>query len=97
MTSSSAVARGTSEAFRLSYTPLPTELLTYNANTLASLTLPTGYAPYSIELASTTQAEVGAGTNVISGERRSYAELERTANVAASGGGASLAVLSLRA
>jgi len=64
------------------FSRLPQELITYNTNTLASITLPTGYQAYTTEFASTTQAEVGAGTNVISGKRRSYAELERTANVA---------------
>jgi len=60
------------------FSRLPAELIAYNQATLASLTLPTGYTPYAIELASTTQVEVGAGAMVISGKRRSYAEYERT-------------------
>jgi len=64
------------------FSRLPAELLTYNQQTLSTLMLPTGYTPYTTELASTTQVEVGAGAMVVSGKRRSYAEYERTANVA---------------
>jgi hypothetical protein len=64
------------------FSPLPAAMITYNDNTLNSLTLPPGTPTYTTELASNTQVEVGAGPYVISGKRRSYAEYERTANVA---------------
>uniref|UniRef100_A0A7S2BS48 PBP domain-containing protein n=1 Tax=Haptolina brevifila TaxID=156173 RepID=A0A7S2BS48_9EUKA len=62
--------------------PLPAELLLYNTNTLSSLTMPAGYVPYSFEDTSTTMPEVGAGTNVISGKRNDWDELERTRHAA---------------
>jgi len=60
------------------FSQLPTDLQTYNAATIASLTLPAGSPSYIVELASTTQIEVGAGPYVISGKRRSYAEYQRS-------------------
>jgi ABC-type phosphate transport system substrate-binding protein len=63
------------------FSPLPSALLTYNTNTLASITLPAGYTAYTTETASATQPEVGMGAMVISGKRRSFAEYERSQNV----------------
>ena len=59
------------------FVKLPAEMQTYNTATLASLTLPAGYAALSVELASNTLIEVGAGVNVLSGKRREYGEWDR--------------------
>ena len=68
---------GQSKAEDNMFVRLPAALQTYNADTLASLTLPAGYAALSFELASATQVEVGAGMNVLSGKRREYGEWDR--------------------
>ena len=59
------------------FVKLPAAMQTYNTATLASLTLPAGYAALSVELASNTLIEVGAGVNVLSGKRREYGEWDR--------------------
>jgi len=68
---------GQSKAEDNLFVRLPASLQDYNTATLATLTLPTGYAALSFELASTTQAEVGAGMTVLSGKRREYGEWDR--------------------
>jgi len=71
-------AEGQAMAVEQLFDPLPTSLIAYNTATLDGLTLPANTPTYTVELASTTQIEVGAGAYVISGKRRSYAEYERT-------------------
>ena len=73
---------GQADAATNLFSPLPQAILNYNQLTLTNLTLPAGTPSYSIELASTTLSEVGAGATVISGKRRTYAEYERSQNVA---------------
>ena len=70
-------AEGQAKAEDKLFVKLPTKMQTYNTATLASLTLPAGYAALSVELASDTQIEVGAGMSVISGKRREYGEWDR--------------------
>ena len=60
------------------FVKLPAGVLTYNEATLASITLPSGYAALSFELASETLVEVGAGALVLSGKRREYGEWDRS-------------------
>jgi len=58
---------------------LPQEMIDYNTNSLAQLSLPAGTPTYIIETASETQSEVGAGPYVLSGKRNTYAVLDRGA------------------
>ena len=60
------------------FVKLPAGVLAYNEATLASITLPSGYAALSFELASETLVEVGAGALVLSGKRREYGEWDRS-------------------
>lgn len=62
------------------FVKLPQQILDYNTVTLASITTPSTMPAFITELASTTQARVGAGQYVISGKRRSFAEVERSNN-----------------
>merc|ERR1740130_332302 len=59
------------------FVKLPAAMQTFSTNALATLTMPAGYAALSVELASDTQIEVGAGMNVLSGKRREYGEWDR--------------------
>ena len=59
------------------FVKLPAAMQTFSTNALATLTMPAGYAALSVELASDTQIEVGAGMSVISGKRREYGEWDR--------------------
>ena len=70
-------AEGQEKAEEKLFVKLPAEMQTYNTATLDSLTLPAGYAALSVELASNTLIEVGAGMNVLSGKRRDYGEWDR--------------------
>lgn len=65
------------------FVKLPPQILSYNTNSIASITMPIGAPTFITETASITQPLVGAGEYVISGKRKSYAEVERTANSAA--------------
>ncbi|KAL1515939.1 hypothetical protein AB1Y20_002553 [Prymnesium parvum] len=57
------------------FSKLPVELESYNAVALSTLLLPAGTTRFTTEFLTLPYA--GAGTYVISGKRRSYAELER--------------------
>ncbi len=58
------------------FSRLPSDLEIYNANTLASITLPAGFVLFGTELASTTQPWIGARDNVFSGKRRSWLDYQ---------------------
>ena len=51
---------------------LPQAILDYNAATLATLVLPSGYVALTFETADTTQIWDGAATTVLSGKRQSF-------------------------
>ena len=70
-------AEGQEAAEEKLFVKLPAEMQTYNTATLDNLTLPAGYAALSVELASNTLIEVGAGMNMLSGKRREYGEWDR--------------------
>ena len=62
------------------FTKLPEQILNYNAVSLSSITLPANAPTFTTETAADVQVRIGAGEYVISGKRRSYAEVERSAN-----------------
>lgn len=72
----SAEGQALLEDFRFS--KVSAEVLTYNANTIAGITWPTGMEEFTFELKDETQKGAGAMDRVISGKRRSYADYERS-------------------
>lgn len=73
-------AEGQAMAEANMFVKLPSAVEAYNAATLATLatTLPTGAPTFETELSSTALPWTGAGDYMISGKRRSYAEVQRT-------------------
>lgn len=60
-----------------SFTPVPKKILDYNKVTLGGITWPRDMKTLSFESSGTTRKGDGALTTVISGKRKSYAEVER--------------------
>jgi len=72
-------AEGQEMAEEFSFTAVPQKILTYNQQTLNGITWPTGMQTFTFESSDTTIKGGGALPTVISGKRKSYAEVERDA------------------